>query len=139
MTLDKYKVTTAWVIGSTEEMVEANVVQGRSGCKTGDMPTELTAALGGAQHHGQRVPADQGTYTPFDLVITRVFFTLARRNGVDVRGGGIVWQMATFTAGKINHQLQQEMCAFQSFALDDCAHGLQPFLCLQGISILGLQ
>src|SRR3712207_7936248 len=70
--------------GGVPEVHEAGVVEGGGGLEAGDVAAELRALLVGAQHGGERVPADVGADAVLDGAVAGVALLALGRDGVEV-------------------------------------------------------
>ena len=97
--LEEHLVAAAGVVGSAEEVVQADLVQrGRAGVG-GDVPTDADVRALGPVHQHRGVPADQAAVTPLDLLVTGELRLVGHRDGVDVVGDQRRGGRATGAAG----------------------------------------
>ena len=83
--LEVHQIATVVAIGGAEKMIEADFKQISSRREAGDMATQLAVGTIGAHHHRQRVPAQIGAETLFNIQVARVRCLLLNRNRVRVR------------------------------------------------------
>ena len=90
MALKKYQVAFIFVIRCAEEMIEANIIEGCSRRKAGNMPAEFTRFAIGVNHNRGSIPADYRTDGVLYCLITRNWTLSRDRNGIHIRSiGGI--------------------------------------------------
>ncbi|MNN38541.1 hypothetical protein D3C81_1525440 [compost metagenome] len=100
------------------------------------MAAQVARLAVGAHHGGHRVPADDGADAPFQLGIARALGFQARRDGVDVFGGGRKRQERTRTTGQFNHAFQQLMRSLGALDIDNGLQRLDPLLGFQGVRVV---
>ncbi len=99
MSLEEHQIAFMLFIGPSEEMIEADIEQGGTGSKAGDMTTELACLAIGLHHHGHGIPADERSNTPFHGTIARKWGLLAWWDGIQICGISLVGQIGTRTTG----------------------------------------
>jgi len=90
------------------------------------MPAELARLLVGAQHHGERVPADSRADAVLDLAVPGMRVLLMRRDGVDVGRVGRERQPGTLSPGHFHRLAEQEVGPLAALERHDRADGLDP-------------
>ena len=70
--LEVNEVARLAIVGAVEEMVEADFDQRRQRSVGGDVAADVVVVLVGADHHGQRVPADEVLDAPFELTVAGI-------------------------------------------------------------------
>ncbi|MCY1297382.1 hypothetical protein D9M70_468190 [compost metagenome] len=134
--LEEHQVAAVFVGRGLEEVVEADVVEGRRGSEGGDVTAKVRVLLVGAHHHGQCVPAHQRADAPLHEQVARHASLVGHRNGVAVGRGDRIGQLGTGTGGQLAHAGHQIVGALLTFAVEDGLEGVQPFLGFDGIEVL---
>jgi hypothetical protein len=123
------------VIGSPEEVVEADFVQAGGAGVGGQMTADALEARVGAQHHGQRVPANDATDAVLHLLVTREIGLLLGRDGVDVAGLHERRQPDVQLARALQQLVDQEPRAVGTNLLDDGIQRVEPLLGLLWVDV----
>lgn len=134
--LEEHQVAAMFVGGSLEEIVEADVVEGRRGGEGGDVAAQVRVVLVRPHHHRQGVPAHQGADPALHEQVAGHACFVGYRNGVAVGRGDRVGQLGAATAGQLAHAGHQVMSAVFTFAVEYGLQGVQPFLGFDGIEVL---
>ncbi|MNP07340.1 hypothetical protein D3C76_993610 [compost metagenome] len=124
--LDVHHVATELLGAATEEVLEAHIVEnGRRGIG-GDVPTHVRM-LAGAQHHGQRVPADVGVYPAFYGQVAGIRLLTVQWNGIDVGRGDAPVKIAMAVGVEIQHLVNQVVGARPPLDARHRFNGFEPF------------
>jgi len=135
--LDEDEIAAVLFGRPAPEMDEADVVERRRRGEAGDVAAEVGAALVGAQHHRQRVPAHVGADAVLDRVIARRGDLAVGRDGVDVFGVGAVGLVDAGKAAQLDQALDDVVGALGAFLLDDGLEGVEPLARFLGIGVAG--
>ena len=108
------------------EMAEADIVESGRGLEAGDVAAELGGLLVGAEHNGQRVPADQGADALLDGAIPRMPRLPIRRDRVEVGGIGRVWDGCPLAARLDDELIQKEMRPLGALELEHRRERVEP-------------
>ncbi len=125
---------TAGVL-APEEVVEADLVEGRRrgiGREVAADPGELVV---GPQDHRHRVPADQPADAPLHRLVARERGLLLRADGVDVAGLGQRRQPDLELAGALEELVDDEPGARLAFLGDDLVERREPVLGLVRVDV----
>jgi len=133
--LKEDQVPLPFLVGGAEEVVETHVEEGGGGSEAGDVSTQLRGLAVGLHHHGHGVPADEGANAPLHGPVARERRLLARRNGVEVGGGGLEGEVGAGEAGLLDELFEQVMGPFRTLVLQHRFQRLQPLLGFLGIDI----
>src|SRR5690606_25657030 len=101
-----------------EEIVEADVVQGRAGGEGGDVSTQVGVRQVRAHHHRQGVPADQGANATLHEQVAGHLRFAGDGDGVAVGRGDAVGQGCAATGGQFTHPGHQVVGAVFTFAIE---------------------
>ena len=110
----------------TEEVVEADFVEGGGGGESGDVATDSLFHLVGAHDHGERVPADQALDAAFHFLAAGKGRLAVGGNGVFVGRGRGERQL---DAGALTLELElldQASDAFSAAGLQHVFEGFEP-------------
>ncbi|MNQ49354.1 hypothetical protein D3C85_632640 [compost metagenome] len=83
-----------------EEVVEADVIEGRAGGEGADVAAQVGILQVGAHHHGQSIPAHQRANAAFHEQIARHACFVVQRDGVAIRCGDRIGQLGTTAGGQ---------------------------------------
>ena len=114
-------------IGTLEEIVEADIVQGCRGCEGGDVPAQAPGPAVCANHHGQRVPANERTDAAFHEEVAGHEGFTARRYGVAVGRGDRIRQARAGPGHPGRKTLEQKVGPVHTVVFQDVFQGIQPF------------
>ena len=121
----------------TKEMVIADFEQIRRRGIGRDVAAEVRVGAIRAYHHGKRIPTYQRGDARFNFRITGELRLIGERNRVCIRRVQDRRHRHAHHACVIEQLPQDESCALGAFVLDDGVEGIQPFLGLDGIEVLG--
>ena len=133
MSLEINRVALELVGASAEKMVEADFKQRRGGGVRGNVAADAVVDAVGANHHRQRVPANQALDAPLDFLIAWEDGLLFMGNGIQIRsvcGEGKRDAEGLSVAAK---PVQQSDRGFLPFFAYDLVEGFYPFLYFLGI------
>jgi len=119
---------------AAEEVVVADLVQGRGRCVGRDVAADADGLVG-ARHHDGRVPADVGPDAPLDVLVAREPRLAFGRDAVDVVGAAQRGHADLAFAGAFEQLEHQEARTLPSVAVDGCVERLDPFAGLAGIDV----
>ena len=122
-------------LGAVPEVLEADVVERRRRLEAGDVAAELRALLVGAQHDGERVPADVGADAVLDGAVAGVPVLALGRDGVEVGRGRRVGHRRAAAARAREQLVEQEGGAVLALDLDHAVERVEPLLGLGGIDV----
>jgi hypothetical protein len=117
----------AGVVLAAEEVVEADLVEGRRTGVGGNVATDADLGTLGAVHHDGGVPAQPGAVLTFDLFIAGERRFLVHRDGVDVVGGGHHRHAHALRAGPLEQAPHDVLGTLGALFLNQGVQGLQPF------------
>ena len=121
--------------GGAPEVVEPHVVQRGGGGEAGDVAAEIQVALAGAQHHRDRVPADDRAQPVLELVVARGALLEVRRDGVEVGRVGAVREVRPLAPRLGDELLEQVVGPFGTLRCEDALESVEPLRGFQGISV----
>src|SRR3990167_4018740 len=136
MALEEDQVAAVFLGRGLEEVVEADVIQGRGRGEAGDVAAQVRVFQVGAHHHGQGVPAHQRANAAFHEQVARHACFVGYRDGVAVRRGDRIGQLGTTAGGQFAQAGHQVMRAVFAFLVENGLKGVQPFLGFDGIEVL---
>ncbi|MDT4845168.1 hypothetical protein FQZ97_791470 [compost metagenome] len=134
--LEEDQVAAVLVGRRLEEVVEADVVEGRRRREAGDVTAQVGVLQVGAHHHGQRVPAHQRADAAFHEQVAGHARFVGHRDGVAVRRGDGVGQLGATAGGQLAQAGHQVMRTIVTLAVEDGFQRVQPFLGFDGIDVL---
>ncbi|MNO79606.1 hypothetical protein D3C76_707800 [compost metagenome] len=134
--LEEHQVAAVFVGRGLEEVVEADVVEGRRGSEGGDVTAKVRVLLVGAHHHGQCVPAHQRADAPLHEQVARHASLVGHRNGVAVGRGDRIGQLGPGAGRQFAHARQQVVGALLAFVFENGLQRVQPFLRFSGVDVL---
>ncbi|MNG04545.1 hypothetical protein D3C84_876810 [compost metagenome] len=136
MALIEDQVAAMLVGGRLEEVVEADVVEGRRGSEAGDVATQVRVLQVGAHDHRQGIPAHHGADAALHEQVAGHPRFMGHRDAVAIRRGNGVRQLGAAAGGQLTHAGQQVMRAVFAFFVEYGLQGIQPFLGFDGIEVL---
>ena len=136
--LDEQHVTRMLIRGGAPEVVEPDLVEGRSRGVGGDMTAILRGDPVGLHHHRHRIPTDVRLDAPLEFAVAGVVRLVSRRDAVEVRGVGPERQVSARAACVVDQLLKQIMRALGTMRLEDRVDGLQPLAGLARIKVVFL-
>lgn len=141
MALEVHQVAAVLFGLAVPEMVLAAADHGGQRGERGDMAAQVAAVgrvvLVGAHHHRHGVPAHVRADAGFQLQVAGMGRLQPRRNRVHVGGVRRERDMGAGTARLVDQTLQQVVRALRSFTVEDGGQCFQPFLCLEGVFVIG--
>ena len=136
--LDVDQIAAVLVGGGVPEVLEAGVVQGRRRLEAGDVAAQLRRFLVGAQHDGQRVPADQRADLVLDRAVAGMAGLAVGRDRVEVGRGAGIRHRRTLAAGFGEQLVQEEVRPVRAFELQHGSKSFPPLLGFQRIIVADL-
>ncbi len=136
MPLEINQIGFALFVATMEEVVKANIVEGRSRRERGDMAAKISGTLVGAHNHGHGIPADQGANTALHEEVAGHRRLLGHRNTVPEWRGNGIWQFGSVTARPFREPLKNVFGPVYAFVLDQRFQRVQPFTGFNGIIVL---
>ncbi|MNV27820.1 hypothetical protein D3C71_1189810 [compost metagenome] len=119
----------------TEEMVEAALEQVGRARITGDVATQFAIRLVRAHHHGQRVPAHDGSHALFDGQVAGEHGLVLYRHGVHVRRVQVGLPANPLRTRHPHQLLQHVPRPLGAFGGNQGQKGVAPFGGLLGVSV----
>ena len=135
MPLDVEQIAAVQVARRPPEVVETDVVERRGRGEAGDVPAELGGQAVRLDHHGQRIPPDQGAYAVFQVLVAREGVLLGRRDGVGVGRVRAVGQVGTRAPGLVDELFEQIVRTLRAFLLEHALERIEP---LPGFFAVGI-
>ncbi|MNZ88474.1 hypothetical protein D3C78_1073680 [compost metagenome] len=134
--LEVDQVAAVFVGRGLEEVVEADVIQGRTGSEAGDVTAEVRILQVRTHYHGHRVPAYQRANAAFHEQVARHACFVGNGDRVAVRRGDGVRQLRTAAGRQFTHTGHQIVSTVFAFFVENRFQGVQPFLGFDGIEVL---
>ena len=128
-------VAAAALVLAPEEVVEADLVQGRRRGVRGEVTADARELVVGAQDHRHRVPADQPPDAALHLLVAGERRLLLRADGVDVAGLGQRRQADLELARPLEQLVDDESGARLAFLGDDLVERRHPVVGLVRIDV----
>ena len=122
--------------GSVPEVVEADLVEERRRLVARDVPAELGRLLVRAQHHRDRVPADQRADPALERRVAGQLGLVLGVDRVDVRRRADVLDRGAAQPGPLDDPLDEVVRPPGAVVADDGVEGLDPFLGLDRVDVL---
>jgi hypothetical protein len=123
---------------AVEEVVERDLVQSCCGGVGRNVAADAVLLDVGAHHHRHRVPPHQALDPPFDFPAARKRRLLGDRNRVDVRSGGLEWDLNPRLAG-VHLEIHEKLAhPFRAPVIEDPIQGLQPLPSFDRVGGLGV-
>ncbi len=138
MALEEDQVTAVFLGRRLEEVVEADVVERRTGGEGGNVATQIRVLLVGAHDHRQGVPADQRANAAFHEQVAGHAGFVGHRNGVAIRCSDGVRQRGAAAAGQLTKPGHQVVRAVFTLVVEDGLQRVEPFLGFEWINIIVL-
>ena len=135
VTLVEDLVAAAALVLALEEVVEADLVQGRRRGVRGEVTADAGELVVGAQDHRHRVPADQPPDAALHLLVAGERRFLLRADGVDVAGLGQRRQADLELARPLEQLVDDESGACLAFLGDDLVERRHPVVGLVRIDV----
>ncbi len=135
VTLVEDLVAALVAVLATEEMVEADLVQRRSGRVGREVAADAGELVVGAQDHRHRVPADQPADPALHLLVAREVRLLLGADGVDVARLGQRRQPDLELARPLEQLVDDESGARLAFLGHDLIEGRDPVVGLVGVDV----
>src|SRR5579875_214374 len=123
------------MVGTFEEMVESDLVEGSCRGKRSDVAADAMLFFIGLANHAQGIPADQTGNGAFEIDIAGIERLETGRDSVDV--GRVPRAEIRRAAGQseITQLLDQEASTIKSARLQHTPEGINPFFRLHGIAV----
>ncbi|MNP44987.1 hypothetical protein D3C76_1388750 [compost metagenome] len=138
MRLKVHQVTTTRCVRAFEEVLEAHFKDFGCRCVAGDMSAEIAIGLVSANHHSQRVPAQDSSQTLLDRQIARIATLRLQGNAIPV---GRIWPLRggyTQLLGMDFDLFEQELDTLVPVCPHQPIKRLQPLLRFGRINITGV-
>src|SRR5579872_827956 len=130
-------VAGRWIlIRAAEEMVVADLDQGRERRVSGQMATDIRIVFIGAHDHSERVPPRQAFDAPFDLTVARIRHLVFRRNGIDVRSVPAQRDSHAEIGGAFHQVFEQVTRSVWTYLIDNIIEGFNPFGGFLGVEVV---
>ena len=126
MALEEDLVAAAGVVLAAEEVVEADLVQGRGTGVGGDVAADADVRPLRPVHHDGGIPAQPGPVLAFDLLVAGECRFLVDRDGVDVVRGGDHRNTHALRPGPLEQAAHNVLGTFGALFLNQGIQGLQP-------------
>ncbi|MNS84290.1 hypothetical protein D3C72_1181080 [compost metagenome] len=125
--LEVNQIAAVLLVACTEEVVEADFIEGRGRLEGSHVAAQVQIFLGSAQHGHYRVPADSAADTTLKIQVTRVSRFVFHRDGVDVVVGRSTGCNAnTAFTGFTQYLINQKLSSLNTLFTDDRFDRLQP-------------
>ena len=128
VTLDVYVISGKSVIFAAEEVVEANLIQGRRRGECGEMAADSVGRFVGLDHHDGRVPSNEPPDPFLEIHVAGEPGFLFGRDGVDVGGadrGGNTHVLFPGAGDQLGHE---QLSPHLPLRGDDPVERVEPFL-----------
>ncbi|MDZ7653192.1 MAG: hypothetical protein U5L03_11920 [Burkholderiaceae bacterium] len=133
--LDVEQVAAVVLAARVEEVVEADVVEGRRRGEARDVTAERGILAVGLDHHRHRVPAHEGAEPLLDLDVAGRALFLVGRDRVDVRRAGGKRRIDAGLACFLDQAIEQEVRTLRSLALEHGIERIEPFARLDRVGV----
>ena len=118
MSLDVKKVTAVILCRRMEEMIEADIVERRGGCKTRDMTAQGRVHAIGLNNHRHGVPTDERTDSLFENGISRALLLDRFGDRIDIRRRRPVRQVGALSARSSHKPTDQVVRSLNALTLE---------------------
>lgn len=126
MALDVNQITGELLGTPAKEVIETNIVK-HCRRRIGSNVATDTGMLAGTQHHGQRVPADEGIDALFNLQIARIRLLAVEGNGIDVGRRDPAIEIAVLGDIEVQQLIDQVVRARTPFTVEYRLDRFEPF------------
>ena len=133
--LEEDLVTAAGVVLAAEEVVEADLVEGRRRGVGGDVATDADAGALRAVHDHRGVPAQVGAEAALDLLVAGEPGLLLGADRVDVVGGRQRRDAHLLGPRPLEHAQHEVAGTHPAGAVDDGVEAVEPLLRLGGVDV----
>jgi hypothetical protein len=124
--LDEHEIAPVRLARGMEKVIESDVVKRRAGGEARDVSAEPGVLAVGLDHHGHRVPADDGADAPLDGRVPRRALFLGNGDGVEIGGVRGIRQVGPAAPRLVDESLDEEVGALGALALDHGFERLHP-------------
>ncbi len=133
--LDVDVVAGQAVLLAPEEVVEAHLVEGGRGGEGGEVAPDALGPLVGPDHHRGRVPADEASDAPLEVLVAGEPRLLLGGDGVDVGRRDLGRRADLALSGALGESAQQEPGPGLAASVDDGVEGVEPLPGLAGVDV----
>ena len=133
--LKEHQVAAVIRGAGAEEVVVADIHQGRRGGEGGDVPPQFTGKAIGLHHHGHGVPAHEGADAPLHGPVAGKLLLAGDGDGVEVGGVGAEGQIGPRASRLVDQAFEQEVGPLRALVLQHGLQGIEPLLGFLGIDV----